>query len=191
MTIGELYQRKVVINYQAIRFNTLFKIMKTTVISTSKIKTYKFILIAIVSTILLFFSVFIIRVLMTGENYFMIANFAVYGFIVYKIVKHINKIKSISFDDSSLYYIKDDYEVQVPFEDIKDIEIKTLDGLYEIHFYSPTQDGERIFFKTSLWYPLNFKKQDELVNVLRDKIDRYKRTLPAQNYDELPSYSIK
>jgi len=189
MNISELCPRRMMLSYPAIGFNT-FLIMKTTVISTSKIKTYKFILIAITVGILLFWSVFIIRVLMTGENYFMIANFAVYGFLVYKVITHINKIKSISFDDSSIYYIKDDYEVQVPFEDIKDIEIKSLDGLYEIKFYSPTQDGERIFFKSSLWYPLNFKKQDDLVNVLRDKIDRYKRTLPEQHYQQLSSYNI-
>jgi len=165
--------------------------MRTTVISTSKVKTYKIILISIMSMFLLLFLGFFIRVIINWDDFHLLLNFPVYGFLMYKLVKHINKIKSISFDDSSIYYLKDDYEVQVPFEDIKDIEIKTLDGLYEIKFYNPTQDGERIFFKTSLWYPLNFKKQDELVNVLRDKIDKYKRTLPESRFTELPSYNLK
>jgi hypothetical protein len=164
--------------------------MRTTVISTSKLKTYKIILISIMSAILLLFTAFFIRALITMGDFYVMLNFPVYGFLMYKLVKHINKIKSISFDEGSIYYIKDDYEVQVPFEEIKDIEIKTVDGLYEIKFYHPTQDGERIFFKTSLWYPLNFKKQDELVNVLRDKIDRYKRTLPEKNFIGLSSYNI-
>jgi hypothetical protein len=164
--------------------------MRTTIVSTSKLKTYKIILISIMSAILLLFTAFFIRALITMADFYVMLNFPVYGFLMYKLMKHINKIKNISFDDSSLYYIKDDYEVQIPFEDIKDIEIKTLDGLYEIQFYNPTQDGERIFFKTSLWYPLNFKKQDELVNVLRDKIDSYKRTMPEKNFAGLSSYNI-
>lgn len=143
------------------------------------------------TSILMLSAALVIRSLITMNDFYVSLNFIVYGFLMYKLVKHINKIKSISFDDSSLYYIKDDYEVLVPFEEIKDIEIKSLDGVYEIKFYNPTQDGARIFFKTSLWYPLNFRKQDEMVNVLRDKIDRYKRTLPERNYTQLPSYHLK
>ncbi len=99
-------------------------------------------------------------------------------------------LKNISYDASSVYYEKEGFEVQIPFEDIKDIEIKTLTGIYTINLYRPAQDGKEISFKMSLWYPLNFKKQDEIVNKLRDRIERYKRTLPEKNLAGLSSFSI-
>lgn len=142
------------------------------------------------AVILLGFSAFFIRAIIYNTDYYLLLNFPVYGYLVFMLVKHIKKIKSISYDDSSIYYLKKDYEVQVPFEDIKSIAIKSLDGVYEISFYSPTPDGEHIFFKTSLWYPLNFRKKDDMVNDLRDKIDRYKRTLPEKNFAGLTSYTI-
>lgn len=107
-----------------------------------------------------------------------------------RAIPAIVKIKNVSYDQSSLYYDKKGFEVQVPFEDIKDIEIKTISGIYKINLFEPSQDGSIIMFKTSLWYPFNFKKKDEKVNELRDRIDRYKRTLPEKNLAGLPSYTI-
>jgi hypothetical protein len=113
-----------------------------------------------------------------------------WGMICYKAVRITLGLKSISYDDSSVYYEKKGFEVQIPFEEIKDIEIKTLTGIYNINLYQPSQDGKKIPFKMSMWYPLNFKTQDEKVNVLRDKIERYKRTLPEKNLQGLYSYQI-
>ena len=164
--------------------------MRTTIVSTSKIKTYKIIALSIVSAITL---------LVVGGAFYRLAGFEEYNLLLivpiyvmfaYKAIPAIVKIKNVSYDDSSVYYDKKGYEVQIPFEDIKDIEIKTISGIYKINLYMPNQDGKSIMFKTSLWYPFNFRKQDEKVNELRDRIDRYKRTLPEKNMDELPSYQI-
>ena len=106
----------------------------------------------------------------------------VYIMFAYRAIPAIIKIKSISYDESSIYYNKKEYEVQVPFEDVRDIEIKTISGIYKINLYAPSQDGSSIMFKTSLGYPFNFKKQDEKVNELRDRIDRFKRTLPEKKF---------
>jgi hypothetical protein len=38
-------------------------------------------------------------------------------------------LKNISFGRSSIYHEKDGFEVQVPLEDIKKLEIKTLTGI--------------------------------------------------------------
>jgi len=121
------------------------------------------------------------------EGLFMLPVWIIIG---YKGISMLLSLKNISYDESAVYYEKDGFEVQIPFEDIKDIEIKTLAGIYTINLYRPAQDGITIAFKMSLWYPLNFKKQDEKVNKLRDKIDRYKRTLPEQHFEGLPSYRI-
>jgi len=164
--------------------------MRTTIVSTSKIKTYKIISLTIVSLItLLVIGGSIYRWIVSGEfNLFFTV--PMYIWLAYKTIPTIIKIKNVSYDQSSVYYGKKGYEVQVPFEDIKDIEIKTISGIYKLNLYNLSQDGSSVLFKTSLWYPFNFKKQDEKVNELRDRIDRYKLALSEQNVDELQSIRI-
>lgn len=164
--------------------------MRTTIVSTSKLKTYKIISLSLVSAITLAVLGFgIISIFKFGEFYQLFI-VPVYVMIAYRAIPAIIKIKSISYDNSSIYYVKKGYEVQVPFEDVRDIEIKTISGVYKINLYSQSQDGNSIMFKTSLWYPFNFKKQDKKVNELRDRIERYKRTLPEKNFSELSSLQL-
>jgi len=164
--------------------------MRTTIVSTSKLKTNKIIgIVVILSFFALALGPAIVRVI-KGQSIGGILLIGFWGFFVYKVIQLIIGLKTISYDDSSVYYRKKGFEVQVPFEDIKDIEIKTLTGIYTINLYRPTQDGKKISFKMSFWYPFNYKKEDERVNELRDKIDRYKRTLPEKNYAGLTSYKI-
>ena len=164
--------------------------MRTTIVSTSKLKTYRIIALTLVSGITLAVLVFgLISVLRFGD-YFQLFMIPLYIMLAYRAIPAIIRIKSISYDDSSIYYERDGYEVQVPFEDIRNIEIKTISGIYQVNLFALSQDGKSILFKTSLWYPFNFKKQDEKVNELRDKIDRYKRALPEQNFAGLSSYNI-
>lgn len=160
--------------------------MRTTIVSTSKLAVYKTILVSTMIISIIGLSTYFIW----QRSFVAVALFLNYGVMIYLSARHIKKIRSISYDQSSIYYVKNDYEVQVPFENIKSIEIVSIDGVYAINFYHPVQDGEKIFFKTSLWYPFNFQKKDDEVNILRDRIDRYKRTLPEKNFAGLPSFRI-
>lgn len=164
--------------------------MRTTIISTSKIKTYKIISLSIVSAITLLLVGGALYRSIGFEEYNLLLIVPIYIMFAYKAIPAIVKIKNISYDESSVYYDKKGFEVQIPFEDIRDIEIKTISGIYKINLYMPNQDGKSIMFKTSLWYPFNFRRQDEKVNELRDRIDRYKRTLPEKILAGLPSYQI-
>lgn len=164
--------------------------MRTTIVSTSKLKSYKIIALTLVSAITLAVLSFGLVSVIKHSEFHLLLIVPPYIIMAYKAIPAIVKIKNISYDDSSVFYDKNGFEVQIPFEDIKDIEIKTISGIYTINLYTPSQDGKSIMFKTSLWYPLNFKKQDEKVNELRDRIDRYKRTLPEKNFSGLPSYNI-
>ena len=164
--------------------------MRTTIISTSKIKTYKIISLSIVSAITLLLVGGALYRSIGFEEYNLLLIVPIYIMFAYKAIPAIVKIKNISYDESSVYYDKKGFEVQIPFEDIRDIEIKTISGIYKINLYMPNQDGKSIMFKTSLWYPFNFRRQDEKVNELRERIDLYKRTLPEKNLAGLPSYQI-
>ena len=157
--------------------------MRTTIVSTSKLRTYKLITLTLVSAITLAVLIFAVLSIVRHDEYYQLLMVPLYIMLAYKAIPAVVKIKNVSYDDSSVYYDKNGYEVQIPFEDIRDIEIKTISGIYIINLYRPSQDGSTIMFKTSLWYPLNFKKEDEKVNELRYKIEKYRRQLP-QNYNE-------
>ena len=100
------------------------------------------------------------------------------------------KLKNVSYDDSSIYYSKERYEIPAPFEDILSIELQSVTGFCAIKLLNPSQGEKEIYFKASAWYPFNFQKKDEVVDELRQKINRYKRTLPEQNFSALPSYLL-
>ncbi len=164
--------------------------MRTATVSTSRLKIYKFVTLSLIAIVMCSLVAFTIFRIVEYHIYYDVFMLAVYGYFAWIAVPAVLKIKNVSYDDSSVYYDKKGYEVQIPFGDIRDIEIKTLTGIYKINLYEPTQDGKSILFKTSLWYPFNFKRQDEKVNELRDKIDNYKRKLRPANREELPGYRI-
>lgn len=164
--------------------------MRTTIVSTSKLKIYRTTIIILDAVMLLCLLGIMYYRITTGDKVFGSS----YPVILY-LTLHIYypmflRLKNVSYDDSSIYYNKKGYEVQVPFEDIKKIRIQSLTGIYGILLYTPSQGEKEIYFKTSLWYPLNFKKKDALVDELRDKIDNYKRQLPQNYSEQLPSRNI-
>jgi hypothetical protein len=161
--------------------------MRTTIVSTSKLRIYKIFSITLVALVLVLFLVSAYQV----DGYFWrVYNVAFWGFIAFWIIRIVLRLKNVSFDEFSVYYERNGYEVQIPFDEIKDIEIKSLDGIYKINLFQPNQDGKTIYFKTSLWYPLNFIRQDEQVNVLRDRIMHYKRNQALQYNEQLPGRRI-
>ena len=164
--------------------------MRTTIVSTSKLKNYRTI-IFMVDGIILLSIIYLISFLYTSGQHFTSIVLPLIIYLQFHVYYGLFlKLKNVSYDDSSIYYNKKGYEVQVPFEEILSIEIKSVTGIYGIKLRNPSQGSKEIYFKTSLWYPLNFKKKDEMVNELRDKIDCYKRTLPEKNFSSLPSYTI-
>ena len=164
--------------------------MRTTIVSTSKLKKYRIIVIIIDALILISFISYALYVHFQGGHWTLSALPVIIYLQFHMYYGLFLKLKNVSYDGSSIYYDKKGYEVQVPFEDILSIEIKSLTGIYGIRLLHPSQGEKEIYFKTSLWYPLNFKKKDEMVNELRDKIDRYKITLPEQHFSVLPSYRL-
>lgn len=128
-----------------------------------------------------------VPLIIRNESYVQLLYLPILWFFSWRALQDSKKLKTISYDDSSVYYEKDDYEVQIPFEDIKNIE---LNQGWAINLYRPTQDGDCIKFIPSVWYPFNFRKKEVAINKLRDKIDQYKRTLPEKNIEGLPSYKI-
>lgn len=82
------------------------------------------------------------------------------------------KVYQVEFDEDFLYVILKGQDIMVPLENIKEVDIKTLGGVYEVELYTAEQLGKKFYFKPSLLYPFNYKKKDVLVNILRRNINR-------------------
>ena len=97
------------------------------------------------------------------------------------------KVYRVEFDDDHLYVIKKGQDTLIPLENIKDVEIVSMGGVYRVDLYSPEDFGAKLYFKPSLLYPFNFKKKDALVNVLRSNIERAKQKPPSFQKNALHS----
>lgn len=85
------------------------------------------------------------------------------------------KLVRAAFDDEFLYVQRKDHELLIPLENIKDVEIKSLGGTYEVKLYSPEQLGDTFYFKVSLLYPLNHRSKEALVDRFWSAIEKAKR----------------
>ena len=117
--------------------------------------------------------------LLTQQGYF--AGIYLGPIIVFQLIRVYKKIKAVEFDAEFLYVFEKGFEIVVPLENIKNVEIKSLNGIYQINLHDKIQSGTEVYFKPSLIYPLDFKKQDAKVNVLRSYIRKAKgiiKTIP-------------
>lgn len=89
----------------------------------------------------------------------------------YRGIQIIGRFQQVYFDQEFLYVYQNQQDYIIPLENIESVEIESLGGVYKVNLYHPEQLGKEFYFKTSLLYPLNAKKKDALVNVLRKKID--------------------
>ncbi len=98
--------------------------------------------------------------------------------MIYTWFKAHIKVYKVEFDDEYLYVLKRTGDVLIPLENIKDIEMKTLGGMWRVELYYEDIIGNHFYFKPSLLYPLNYKSKDRLVNLLWEKIELAKRKRP-------------
>jgi hypothetical protein len=98
-----------------------------------------------------------------------------------------SKVFHVEFDDEFLYVIQKNQDILIPLENIKDVEIVSLGGVYKITLYAKDQLGDLIYFKPSLLYPFNFKSKDKLVDVLRHNIDEAKKKVRVYQRNALYS----
>jgi len=96
------------------------------------------------------------------------------GFFIYfffRLMRITSKLYRIEFDNDFLYVLMMNQDMVIPLENIESVEISTIGGVYKVNLYHPEQLGDHFYFKMSLFYPLNYRSKDALVNVLRKNID--------------------
>ena len=99
----------------------------------------------------------------------------IWSYIIFKYIQINRKVFHVEFDDEFLYLIQKEADILIPLQNIKDVQLKTMGGLYEIKLYSPEIVGDLIYYKPSLLYPFNFKSKDAIADILRSKIEKAKR----------------
>jgi len=91
----------------------------------------------------------------------------VYGYLFYHLMLVTTKLYRVEFDQEYLYVLLRKQDILIPLENIESIEIATLGGVYKVNLFHKDQLGDHFYFKLSLFYPINAKSKDALVNVLR------------------------
>jgi hypothetical protein len=104
---------------------------------------------------------------------------AIWCWIIWKYIQINRKVFQVEFDDEFLYLIQKQADILIPLQNIKDVQLKTMGGLYEIKLYSPEIVGDLIYYKPSLLYPFNFKAKDAIADKLRSNIEKAKRKREA------------
>lgn len=98
-----------------------------------------------------------------------------WGYLIFIWIRAHLKVYKVEFDDEFLYVIKKEHDLLIPLENIKDIEMKSLGGMWRVDLFYADVIGDHFYFKPSLLYPLNYKSKDTLVNLLWKKIEEAKR----------------
>ncbi|WP_425391575.1 hypothetical protein [Ekhidna sp.] len=150
-------------------------------LSIKSVKIYKAVLIGFISILIL--SYVAINAMRRGYLGILFA-LIYFGFMIFywypSLLKFIRQIKEILYDKENLYVKEGEYEIQIPYHLVKDVEIVSLDGLYKFKLYQHDQFGDEVICKPSLWYPLNFKRIDAELNQIRAYVRKAHREYKEQ-----------
>lgn len=104
-------------------------------------------------------------------------------FIIYLWYKANRSVYHVEFDDEFLYVRLKASDLIIPLENIKDVNLVSLGGVYRVDLYYKELIGDKFYFKPSLLYPLNHKKKEAVVDILWKNINqaKQKRTVIPRN----------
>lgn len=113
--------------------------------------------------------------------------FIPHGWLVYRIWTSLKLLREVSYDDHSLYVKEKDFEVQIPFYRVKEVKLISLDGVYKFTLRDADQFGDVVFCKPSMWYPFTYKKVDNELYDLQNKISKVTQEYwQARQQDQAP-----
>lgn len=69
-----------------------------------------------------------------------------YGFLIYKWWQANRKVFHVEFDDEYMYVQQQGQDVLIPLENIKDVNLISLGGVYKVDLYSTETFGAKFYF---------------------------------------------
>lgn len=104
-----------------------------------------------------------------------------YGYLFYVWFRVNASVYRVEFDDDYLYVLLKGQDLLIPLENIKDVNLISLGGVYRVDLFAKDQIGDKFYFKPSLLYPFNHKKKERVVDLLWKKIQEAKKK-PMTDY---------
>ncbi|NOS90379.1 MAG: hypothetical protein HOP30_00510 [Cyclobacteriaceae bacterium] len=97
-----------------------------------------------------------------------------YGYFLYLWWKVNQHVYHVEFDQEFMYLAQKQQDVLIPLENIKDINLISIGGVYKVELYAKELFGDTFYFKPSLLYPFNHKRKEALVDLLWANIEKAK-----------------
>lgn len=98
-----------------------------------------------------------------------------YGYFLYLWWKLNQRVYHVEFDQEFMYITQREQDLLLPLENIKDVNLISIGGVYKVELYTKELFGDIFYFKPSLLYPFNHKKKEALVDLLWANIEKVKR----------------
>lgn len=98
-----------------------------------------------------------------------------YGYLIYIWYRVNRSVLHVEFDEEFMYVMLNKQDLLIPLENIKDVNLVSMGGVYRVDLYAKELVGEKFYFKPSLLYPLNHKKKEAVVDILWSNIEKAKR----------------
>ena len=84
------------------------------------------------------------------------------------------RVYYVEFDDEFMYVVQKGHDLVIPLENIKDVNLVSMGGVYRVDLYAKELFGDKFYFKPSLLYPFNHKKKEAVVDILWANIEKAK-----------------
>lgn len=97
-----------------------------------------------------------------------------YGYFLYLWWNVNKRVYHVEFDNDFMYVIQRKQDLLIPLENVKDVNLVSMGGVYRVDLYVKELFGDKFYFKPSLLYPFNHKKKEALVDVLWANIEKAK-----------------
>jgi hypothetical protein len=144
---------------------------RVTNLSTRYLNYYKLFGYLAIISIFIFFTAFYIQGLMRGRyiNIYWLA-YLIYGSYLWWRANRL--VFYVEFDDEFMYVTQKNHDLVIPLENIKDVNLVSLGGVYKVDLYAKELFGDKFYFKPSLLYPFNHKKKEAVVDILWANIEK-------------------
>jgi hypothetical protein len=110
------------------------------------------------------------------ESFFWIVfYFGAHGYVLYLWFKANALVYQVQFDEDFVYVNKGKVEIQIPLANVKDIELKSVLGLWRIDLVYADVLGNHFYCKPSMLYPFNFKKKEKVIDLFWSYVENAKR----------------
>jgi len=97
-----------------------------------------------------------------------------YSYFLYLWWRLNKRVYHVEFDQEFMYITQREQDLVLPLENVKDVNLISIGGVYKVELYTKELFGDTFYFKPSLLYPFNHKKKEAIVDLLWGYIEKAK-----------------